>query len=107
MPDRVHHPPNLIYSPGTQVVALVEVLGLSGKVLHPRGSVGVVVRAPVDAEHPYRVRFADGIEESLGRDQITMLARFKESAISDTAVTAIRCNLYERIIYRCVIGSQA
>src|SRR6516164_3405341 len=107
MPDRVHHPPNLIYSPGTQVVALVEVVGQSGKVLHPRGSVGVVVRAPVDAEHPYRVQFVDGLEESLHRDQVTMLARYKESEIGETAMTALRCNLYERVIYRCVIGSQA
>ncbi len=107
MPDRVHHPSNLIYSPGTQVVALVEVVGQSGKVLHPRGSVGVVVRSPVDAEHPYRVRFADGIEESLRRDQVTMLARYKESEIGDAGITALRCNLYERVIYRCVIGSQA
>src|SRR3954447_6935132 len=107
MPDRVHHPPNLIYSPGTQVVALVEVLGASGKVLHPRGSVGWGVRSPVASEHPCRVRFADGIEESLNRDQATMLARYKESEIGDTAMTALRCNLYERVIYRCVIGSQA
>lgn len=106
MPDRVHHHPNLIYSPGTQVVTLVEVLGQSGKILHPRGSVGVVVRSPADLEHPYRVRFADGMEESLKRDQVTMLARNKESEIGDTAMTALRCNLYERVIYRCVIGSQ-
>jgi hypothetical protein len=50
MLDRVHHHPNLIYSPGTQVVALVEVVGQSGKALYPRGSVGVVVRSPVDSE---------------------------------------------------------
>ena len=107
MPDRVHYHPNLICSPGTQVVSLVEILGQNGKVLHPRGSVGVVVRAPADLNHPYRVRFADGIEESLRRDQLTMLARYKESEIGDTGITAIRCNLYERVIYRCVIGSQA
>lgn len=107
MPDRVHHPPNLIYSPGTQVVALVEVLGQSGKVLHPRGSVGVVVRSPVDSEHSYRIRFADGIEASLRRDQVTMLARYKESNIGDVGIAAHRCNLYERVVYRCVIGSQA
>jgi uncharacterized protein len=107
MPDRVHHHPSLIYSPGTQVVALVEVLGRSGKVLHPRGSVGVVVRSPVDSEHPYRVRFADGIEESLRRDQVMMLARYKDSEIGNAGITALRCNLYERVIYRCVIGSQA
>ncbi len=36
-----------------------------------------------------------------------MLARYKESEIGDTGIAAIRCNLYERVIYRCVIGSQA
>src|SRR6516162_5345990 len=107
MPDRVHHPPNLIYALGTQVVTLVEVLGQNGKVLHPRGSVGVVIRAPADLEHPYRVRFADGIEELLTRDQVMMLARYKEPEIGDAGITALRCNLYERVIYRCIIGSQA
>jgi predicted nucleotidyltransferase len=107
MTDRVHHHPNLIYSIGTQVVTLVEVLNPNGKVLHPRGSVGVVVRSPTDIAHPYRVRFADGIEESLHRHKMMMLARFKESEIGDTGITALRCNLYERVIYRCVIGSQA
>ena len=52
MPDRVHHHPNLIYSPGTQVVTLVPVLGQSGKVLHPAGSVGVIVRSPTDLDIP-------------------------------------------------------
>ncbi len=107
MPDRVHYHPNLIFSLGTQVVTLVEVLNQNGKVLHPRGSVGVVIRYPADLDHPYRVRFADGIEESLHRDQLTMLARYKEAEIGDTGMSAIRCNLYERVIYRCVIGSQA
>ena len=107
MTERVHHHPNLIYSLGTQVVTLAPVLGQSGKVLQPRGSVGVVIYAPPDLDHPYRVRFADGLEESLNRDQVTMLARFKESEIGDSAMTALRCNLYERVIYRCVIGSQA
>jgi hypothetical protein len=88
MPDRVHHPPNLNYSPGTQVVALVEVLGQSGKVLHPCGSAGVVVRSPVDSEHSYRTRSADGIEGSLRRDRVMMLARYKESEIGDAGITA-------------------
>ena len=96
MPDRVHYHPNLIYSLGTQVVTLVEVLNQNGKVLHPRGSVGVVVRSPADLDHLYRVQFADGIEESLNRDQLTMLARYKESEIGDTGITALRCNLLRR-----------
>lgn len=40
MPDRVHYHPNLIFSVGTQVVALANVLGDGGRVngdggLHP------------------------------------------------------------------------
>lgn len=107
MTDRVHHPANLIYSVGSQVVSLIEVVGQNGRLLHPRGSVAVIVRSPQDLEHPYRVRFSDGIEESLTRDKVTLLARFKEGDIGDAAITALRSDLYERVIYRCVIGSQA
>jgi uncharacterized protein len=107
MTDRVHHHSNLIYSVGTQVVTLTDVFRQNGKVLHPRGSVGVIVRSPADRDHPYRVRFADGAEESLHPDQLTMLARYKEAEIGDAALAAGRHNLYERVIYRCVIGSQA
>jgi uncharacterized protein len=105
--ERVHYQPNLIYTVGTQVVALVEIVGRNGRLLHPRGSVGVVVRSPADLDHPYRVRFPDGVEDSLGRDQLTMLASFKEAEIGDSTITAARTDLYERVIYRCVIGSQA
>ena len=114
MPDRVHHPPDLIYSLGTQVVTKAEVLGQSGKVLQPRGAVGVIIHAPSDLEHPYRVRFADGIEESLNRDQVTMLAYYKDEGgrMKDETIGIHPSSfhlhpLYERVIYRCVIGSQA
>ena len=81
MANRVHHPPDLIYPAGTQVVTLVEIGGSDGIVRHPRGLVCVIVREPKDLQHPYRVRFPDGSEESLHRDQVTMLARFKEGDI--------------------------
>ena len=44
--NRVHAHENLIFSAGTQVVALREMTGTGGKVLHPKGAVGVVVRSP-------------------------------------------------------------
>ena len=53
MTERVHQNPNLIYSEGTQVVALRDVVGLAGRILHPAGSVGCVVRAPNDLDHLY------------------------------------------------------
>lgn len=107
MADRVHFHPGLIYSPGTQVVASVDVCSEGGKVLHPRGAVGVVVKSPADLEHAYRVRFPDSVEFALQQDQIVSLSQFQEGEIGDSGLCASGNNLFERVIYRCVIGSQA
>src|SRR5262245_55892666 len=105
--ERVHYHPNLILSAGTQVVALRDVVEPGGKILHPRGSVGVIVKVPRDLDHSYRVRFPDGVEEPLKAADLIMLARYQEGEIGDSSVTAVRNNLFERVIYRCIIGSQA
>ena len=107
MTDRVHYHPDLIFSVGTQVVTLVDIPGPAGLVLHPRGTVGVVVKAPTDHEHSYRVRFPDGCEAAIRRGEVTMLAQFKEGEIGDSAHTVAHADLYRRVIFRCVIGSQA
>lgn len=107
MPDRVHFHPGLIYSPGTQVVASVDVCSEGGKVLHPKGAVGVIVKSPADLEHAYRVRFPDNVEVARRQDQLVSLAQFQEGEIGDSGLCASRNNLFERVIYRCVIGSQA
>jgi predicted nucleotidyltransferase len=105
--DRVHFHPDLIYSAGTQVVTLVDIPSAAGLVLHPRGTVGVVVKSPADHEHSYRVRFPDGFEAALRRHEVTMLARFKEGEIADSTHIVADTDLTQRVIYRCVIGSQA
>ena len=107
MAKRVHYHANLIFPVGTQVVTMRDVVGQNGRTLHPRGSVGVVVKAPGDLEHAYRVRFPDGVEEPLTPSELTLLAKFKEGEIGDCAITAGRSNLLERVIYRCIVGSQA
>jgi predicted nucleotidyltransferase len=107
MTDRVHHHPDLIFSLGTKVVTLIDIPGAGGLILHPRGTVGVVVKAPVDQEHSYRVRFVDGLEVPLKRSEVTMLALVKEGGLSESGVLEARTDLYTRVIYRCVIGSQA
>lgn len=107
MTERVHQHETLIYSAGTQIVVLRDVVGLNGRTIHPRGAVGVIVRSPGDLDHPYLVRFPDGLEEALRRHDIVMLAHFKEGAIGDTQISAARSNLYDRVILRCVIGSRA
>ena len=65
MNKRVHNSPNLIYAVGTQVVTLKQVQGSDNKVAHPAGAVGVIVRAPRDRTHSYRIRFVDGFEAAL------------------------------------------
>jgi predicted nucleotidyltransferase len=98
---------HFILPTGTQVVALRDVMGQNGRILHPRGSVGVVVKAPEDLDHSYRIRFPDGVEEALRRDEVVMLARYKAGEIGDSEITSSRTNLYDRVIYRCIIGSRA
>jgi hypothetical protein len=104
---RVHNSPNLIYSVGTQVVALKQVQGTNGKAVHPAGAVGVIVRAPRDRTHSYRVRFADGFEAALHHDNLMLLAEYKQGAINDSSKVLSTHGLFDRVIYRCVIGSRA
>lgn len=89
------------------VVSLCEIIAPNGRTAHPHGSVGVVIRAPSDGSHSYRIRFADGGEESLRRDEVVMLARYQAGEIGDPAVPGRDDELYDRILYRCVIGSRA
>ena len=72
MKNRVHNSPNLIYSVGTQVVALKQMQGSNGQAVHPAGAVGVVVRSPRDRHHSYRVRFVDGFEAALHHDNLML-----------------------------------
>ena len=95
---------NLILPVGTQVVSLVEVKGTDGAPVHPRGAVGVVVRAPSDYWHSYRVRFVDGFEASLKREELAVLAHYQHG---DSRHLLGQYNLYDCVIYRVVVGSRA
>lgn len=107
MKFRVHNSPNLIYSVGTQVVALKAVQGSTGQVVHPAGAVGVVVRSPRDRQHSYRVRFVDDLEAPLHHDHLMLLAEYKEGVINDSNKVLSTHGLFDRVIYRCVVGSRA
>ncbi len=76
------------------------------RIAHPAGSVGVVVRSPVDRSHAYRVKFNDGFEAAVQHDQLVRLAEFKRDSIRRSSDSPV-LGLDERIIYRCVIGSRA
>lgn len=107
MKSRVHNSPNLIYSVGTQVVALKQVQGPNGEAVHPSGAVGVVVRSPHDRQHSYRIRFVDGFEAPLHHDNLMLLAEYKQGVINDSDKALSTHGLFDRVIYRCVVGSRA
>ncbi|EAQ77764.1 nucleotidyltransferase domain-containing protein [Blastopirellula marina] len=106
MPKPAHYHPNLIFSPGTQVVTLREVVGQNGRTLHPRGAVGVVVKSPADLQQSYRIRFPDGYEESLAPSELALLAKHKEGAIGERSA-AEHGDLLQRVLFQCIVGSQA
>lgn len=102
---------NLILSVGTQVVALTEVRGPDGRPVHPRGAVGVVVQAPADYWHSYRVRFPGGFEAPFRRQELAVLAAYKDGGVIGSAARGegplAEYDLHEHVIYRCVVGSRA
>lgn len=104
MPDTS---PSLIYPVGTQVVSLKPVQGSHGRIVHPSGAVGVVVRSPTDRQHSYRVRFSDGFESPLHHHQLVLLSEYKKGEINDADQVLAKHGLFDRIIFRCVIGSRA
>lgn len=99
--------PALIYSVGTQVVVQKDVRAANDRIAHPAGAVGVIVRSPVDRSHAYRVKFSDGLEAPVHHDGLIQLAEFKVGQIRDRDAPLMSAGLYERVIYRCVIGSRA
>jgi predicted nucleotidyltransferase len=104
--------PNLILSPGTQVVALGEVRGTDGKPVHPRGAVGVIVHSPTDCWHAYRVRFPDGFEAAFARRDLAVLSQFQNGGVIDaaaggSAAMLAEYDLQQHVIYRCIVGSRA
>ena len=99
-----HQPDSL--SAGTQVVALVEIRGPNQSLAHPRGAVGVITRTPAGKEPHFLVRFPDGIEKPLTREQLEVLKHFKARLPQHSAAKP-GFELESFIIYRCVMGSQA
>jgi hypothetical protein len=114
----------MILSVGTQVVVQKDTYHPNRRVAHPAGSVGTIVRSPLDRFHSYRVKFNDGFEAAVHHDQLVRLSEFKRvPLVADLVVNPSEAptvpsqegvfvsseavDLRDRIIYRCVIGSRA
>lgn len=90
---------------GTQVVAHVDIFNTQGELLFVAGAVGVIVKSPTDMTHPYRIRFLDGTEVSLKRDQLTVRTHHQNP--TTPADYLAHTDLYNHVIYRCIVGSRA
>ncbi|MBA3531610.1 MAG: nucleotidyltransferase domain-containing protein [Ardenticatenales bacterium] len=99
--------PLLAIPVGTQVVTRVELPRAPGEAARPSGSVGVVVHAPTDESHSYRVRFPDGEEMAVRRAQLSIRKHFQREGLGADDAPLAEFGLGDYIIYRCVVGSRA
>ena len=92
-----------VVPPGTQIVATQDVtVAETGRVM-PNGAVGVITRSPADATHSYRVRFVDGGEATLKRDDFRLLKAVRDSGLGESGDV----DWTEFVIFRCIVGSRA
>lgn len=93
---------NLIIPLGTQIVSRVVVQNAQGEIVCPVGAVGVIIKAPTDQAHSYRVQFTNGSEAALRRSEFTIRKHH-----TSAAATLEESDLYQFVIYRVIVGSRA
>ena len=98
--------PNLILPPGTRVVSQREILR-DGESVCAEGAVGVVVESPTDATHAYRVRLPAGTIVAMQRSEFRILRAHQQSATGGDENVLADYDLFQHVIYRCVVGSRA
>lgn len=99
--------PNLILPVGTQVVTRIEVKDSIGELLCVKGAVGVLIKAPTDNSHAYRLRLPNDVEVTLHRHEFSIRKHFQKEGLELTGDYLSELNLYDHIIYRCIVGSKA
>jgi uncharacterized protein len=98
--------PNLLLPVGTQVVTRVAVKRVDG-FERSCGTLGVIVKAPIDNSHAYCVQFPDGSQASLRREELSIHKQWQEKSWQDTISISDQSYLYNYVIYRCIVGSKA
>jgi predicted nucleotidyltransferase len=105
--DRPDIRSHLILPVGTQVVTRVAIPGHTGDPERPAGAVGMVIQAPSDNLHSYRIRFPDGTEAALRRHELAVRKHYQREGLDEAATAHADLDLYDTVIYRCVVGSTA
>jgi predicted nucleotidyltransferase len=99
--------PNMILAQGTKVVTKVETRPVGGGEPCPIGIPGIIVSAPIDNHHAYRVRFANAVEVVVHRSEIEILSHYQSGVLYAPTGSMDEYGLRDSIIYRCVVGSRA
>ena len=100
--------PDFVYPAGTQVVATVPVTRAGEAVPRPVGAVGVILLSPGIHTGSYLVRFPDGQEVDLRRDEFEVRKHFERRELIAAPVRSADFDRWGKyIIYRCLVGSQA
>ncbi len=98
---------NLILPAGTQIVTKIEVKNPATNQSWKPGAVGVIVQSPTDNSHAYLVKLPDGTEISLRRHELSIRKQFQSEGLHSKADFLAEYNLYDSVIYRCIVGSKA
>jgi len=92
---------------GTQIVLRTDIVVGASQTEYPRGSVAEIVRPPDDGGHSYRAKVTDGAEFSVRRHEFSILKQVKAGPLGDPEHLLAEYDLYQNVIYRCIVGSQA
>lgn len=107
MSDKAHTPGvPLILPIGTQIVTRVELPAATERPAVPAGAVGVIVKAPVDQTHAYRVQLVNGVEVSLERSQFSIRKQYQQAGMAHQSNMDEQA-LRNGIILRVIVGSRA
>jgi predicted nucleotidyltransferase len=99
--------PQLLLPVGTQVVTRSEITGQNGELLCRRGVIGTIVSTPSGHSQEYVVRFPDEREITLQRQELTLRRHFQEAYLLSSTERIDSQQLYQYVIYRCIVGSRA
>jgi uncharacterized protein len=98
---------NLILPVGTQIVSRIEVKNSTGELLCLCGAVGVIIESPTDNSHTYYIELPNGTKVNLKRHEFSIRKHFQKEGLDRPENMLQEYNLFDRIIYRCIVGSRA
>lgn len=72
-----------------------------------KGSVGTIVQSPTDNSHVYDIELPNGDRVRLRRHEFSIRKHFQREGLQFADHLLAEYNLYDSVIYRCVVGSRA